>query len=377
MEIVYDDAGLRTYIAKATEIAPDHPVLVDRFLDDSVEIDVDALYDGTELYLGGVMEHIEEAGIHSGDSACALPPVTLGSATIDQVRVATKLIAKGVGVRGLLNVQYALTGDLLYVLEANPRASRTVPFVSKATAVPLAKAAARLALGTSIAELRAEGLLPATGDGGALPANAPIAVKEAVLPFHRFRTPSGETVDAILGPEMKSTGEVMGFDRVFGTAFAKSQAAAYGLLPTKGTVFVSIANRDKRAALFPVKRLKDLGFRILATDGTAQVLRRNGVAAQVVGKFSDGPGNIVEQILAEEVDLVLNTPFGSPGNSGPRLDGYEIRTAAVQAGIPCLTTVQAIAAAVQGIEELITGEVTVTSLQAHHQALAQWRKGDS
>ncbi len=375
MEIVYDEADLRTYIDKATDIAPDHPVLVDRFLDDSVEIDVDALYDGTDLYLGGVMEHIEEAGIHSGDSACALPPVTLGGATIEQVRAATRLIAEGVGVRGLLNVQYALTGDLLYVLEANPRASRTVPFVSKATAVPLAKAAARIAMGTSIAELRAEGVLPATGDGGALPPDAPIAVKEAVLPFSRFRTPAGETLDAILGPEMKSTGEVMGFDRVFGTAFAKSQAAAYGLLPTKGTVFVSIANRDKRAALFPVKRLKDLGFRILATEGTAQVLRRNGVPAQVVGKFSDGPGNIVEQILADEVDLVLNTPFGAPGNSGPRLDGYEIRTAAVQAGIPCLTTVQAIAAAVQGIEELITGEVTVTSLQAHHQALAQWREG--
>ncbi|MFL6161045.1 MAG: carbamoyl-phosphate synthase large subunit [Jatrophihabitantaceae bacterium] len=377
MEIVYDEVGLKTYIAKATDIAPDHPVLVDRFLDDSVEIDVDALFDGTDLYLGGVMEHIEEAGIHSGDSACALPPVTLGSATIDEVRAATRLIAEGVGVRGLLNVQYALSGDLLYVLEANPRASRTVPFVSKATAVPLAKAAARIALGTSIAELRAEGLLPASGDGGALPPDAPIAVKEAVLPFHRFRTPGGETLDAILGPEMKSTGEVMGFDRVFGTAFAKSQAAAYGLLPTKGTVFVSIANRDKRAALFPVKRLRDLGFRIVATDGTAQVLRRNGVPAQVVGKFSDGPGNIVEQILAEEIDLVLNTPFGAPGNSGPRLDGYEIRTAAVQAGIPCLTTVQAIAAAVQGIEELITGEITVTSLQAHHRALAQWRAGST
>jgi carbamoyl-phosphate synthase large subunit len=375
MEIVYDDTGLETYIGKATDIAPDRPVLVDRFLDDSLEIDVDALFDGTDLYLGGVMEHIEEAGIHSGDSACALPPVTLGSTTIDQVRVATRLIAEGVGVRGLLNVQYALSGDLLYVLEANPRASRTVPFVSKATAVPLAKAAARIALGATIAGLRAEGLLPAIGDGGALPPDAPIAVKEAVLPFHRFRTPAGETIDAILGPEMKSTGEVMGFDRVFGTAFAKSQAAAYGLLPTKGTVFVSIANRDKRAALFPVKRLKDLGFRIVATDGTAQVLRRNGVPAEVVGKFSDGPGNIVEQILAEKVDLVLNTPFGAPGNSGPRLDGYEIRTAAVQAGIPCLTTVQAIAAAVQGIEELITGEITVTSLQTHHRALAQWREG--
>ncbi|HEX2903098.1 MAG TPA: carbamoyl-phosphate synthase large subunit [Jatrophihabitans sp.] len=375
MEIVYDEAGLQTYIAKATDIAPDRPVLVDRFLDDTVEIDVDALYDGEELYLGGVMEHIEEAGIHSGDSACALPPITLGNGTISQVRAATRKIAEGVGVRGLLNVQYALSGDVLYVLEANPRASRTVPFVSKATAVPLAKAAARIALGARIAELRAEGMLPTSGDGGELPADAPIAVKEAVLPFHRFRTPAGDSIDSILGPEMKSTGEVMGFDRVFGTAFAKSQAAAYGALPTEGTVFVSIANRDKRAALFPVKRLQDLGFRIMATEGTAQVLRRNGVAAETVGKFSAGPGNIVEEILAGNVDLVLNTPFGSPGNSGPRVDGYEIRTAAVQAGIPCLTTVQAIAAAVQGIEDLRAGEAGVTSLQAHHRTLAQWRSG--
>ena len=375
MEIVYDEHGLSTYIANATDIAPDRPVLVDRFLDDAVEIDVDALYDGTDLYLGGVMEHIEEAGIHSGDSACALPPITLGSSTVAEVRRATLKIARGVGVRGLLNVQYALSGDLLYVLEANPRASRTVPFVSKATAVSLAKAAARVAVGATIAELRAEGMLPRTGDGGDLPADAPIAVKEAVLPFHRFRTPAGDQVDSILGPEMKSTGEVMGFDRIFGTAFAKSQAAAYGSLPVKGTVFVSVADRDKRAAIFPVRRLHDLGFRILATAGTAQVLTRNGVGAEVVGKFSDGPGNIVEEIAAGRVDLVLNTPFGSPGNSGPRMDGYEIRTAAVQAGIPCLTTVQAIAAAVQGIEELIRGDVGVSSLQSHHLALNSWREG--
>jgi carbamoyl-phosphate synthase large subunit len=323
------------------------------------------------------MEHIEEAGIHSGDSACALPPITLGSSTVAEVRRATLKIAQGVGVRGLLNVQYALSGDLLYVLEANPRASRTVPFVSKATAVSLAKAAARVAVGATIAELRAEGMLPRTGDGGDLPADAPIAVKEAVLPFHRFRTPAGDQVDSLLGPEMKSTGEVMGFDRIFGTAFAKSQAAAYGSLPVKGTVFVSVADRDKRAAIFPVRRLHDLGFRILATAGTAQVLTRNGVAAEVVGKFSDGPGNIVEEIAAGRVDLVLNTPFGSPGNSGPRMDGYEIRTAAVQAGIPCLTTVQAIAAAVQGIEELIKGDVGVSSLQAHHLALNSWREGSA
>ena len=375
MEIVYDEQNLATYIAGATDIAPDRPVLVDRFLDDALELDVDALYDGEQLYLGGVMEHIEEAGIHSGDSACALPPITLGSETVDQVRAATLRIAQGVGVRGLLNVQYAMSGDVLYVLEANPRASRTVPFVSKATAVSLAKAAARIALGSTIAELRAEGMLPAGGDGGDLPPDAPIAVKEAVLPFHRFRTPAGDSVDTVLGPEMKSTGEVMGFDKVFGVAFAKSQAAAYGPLPAKGTVFVSIANRDKRAAIFPIKRLHDLGFRVLATKGTAQVLRRNGVAAEVVGKFSDGPGNIVEEILAGRVDLVLNTPFGSPGNSGPRVDGYEIRTAAIQAGIPCLTTVQAAAAAVQGIEELGRDEVSVSSLQSHHQALASWRRG--
>jgi carbamoyl-phosphate synthase large subunit len=245
-----------------------------------------------------------------------------------------------------------------------------VPFVSKATAVPLAKAAARIATGSTIAELRAEGLLPATGDGGDLPDSAPIAVKEAVLPFHRFRTPGGDQVDSLLGPEMKSTGEVMGFASTFGTAFAKSQAAAYGSLPVKGTVFVSIANRDKRAAIFPVKRLADLGFRVFATAGTAQVLRRNGVEVEVVGKFSDGPGNIVERILAGEVDLVLNTPWG---NAGPRVDGYEIRTAAVAAGIPCLTTVQAAAAAVQGIEELIRGDIGVESLQHLHRQLASWR----
>ncbi|HEV2888129.1 MAG TPA: carbamoyl-phosphate synthase large subunit [Jatrophihabitans sp.] len=375
MEIVYDEAGLSTYIAKATDIAPDHPVLVDRFLDDAVEIDVDALFDGTDLYLGGVMEHIEEAGIHSGDSACTLPPITLGGTTIDQVRVATEQIARAVGVRGLLNVQYGFSGDVLYVLEANPRASRTVPFVSKATAVPLAKAAARIAVGATIAELRQEGMLPRHGDGGELPPDAPIAVKEAVLPFHRFRSPAGDLIDNILGPEMKSTGEVMGLDTVFGSAFAKSQAAAYGSLPTKGTVFVSIANRDKRAAIFPVRRLYDLGFRIVATTGTAQVLRRSGVPVEVVGKYSEGAGNIVEEILAGNVNLVLNTPFGSPGNSGPRIDGYEIRTAAVQVGIPCLTTIQAVAAAVQGIEELIRDDVTVTSLQSHHRALASWRAG--
>jgi len=372
MEIVYDDAALEAYIAKATEVSPEHPVLVDRFLEDAIEIDVDALYDGAELYLGGVMEHIEEAGIHSGDSACALPPITLGMGEIERIRQSTERIAAVVGVRGLLNVQYALKDDVLYVLEANPRASRTVPFVSKATAVPLAKAAARIALGTSVAELRAEGVLPVSGDGGDLPWDAPIAVKEAVMPFHRFRTIDGDGVDTVLGPEMKSTGEVMGIDAVFGTAFAKSQTAAYGSLPTSGTVFVSLANRDKRSAIFPVKRLADLGFDVLATAGTAQVLRRNGVNARVVGKYSDGPDNCVERILAGDIAMVINTPFG---NAGPRLDGYEIRTAAVTVGIPCITTIQGAAAAVQGIEAQLAGRVGVRPLQDLHAALRAYRGG--
>jgi len=370
MEIVYDDATLDAYVRRATEASPGHPVLIDRFLDDAIEIDVDALYDGEELYLGGVMEHIEEAGIHSGDSACALPPITLGHKNIDEIRRCTEAIARGVGVRGLLNVQYALAGGVVYVLEANPRASRTVPFVSKATAVPLAKAAARIMLGATVAGLRAEGLLPAVGDGGTLPLDAPIAVKEAVLPFGRFRNAAGEGVDTVLGPEMRSTGEVMGIDEVFGTAFAKSQAAAYGSLPVKGRAFVAVADKDKRAMVFPVKRLADLGFEIWATVGTAEVLRRNGVRATIVRKHSDGPGpdgepTIVERILAGQVDLIVNTPFGSPGQSGPRLDGYEIRTAAVRRGIPCITTTAGLAAAVQGIEAINSGEVGVRSLQEH------------
>jgi carbamoyl-phosphate synthase large subunit len=360
MEIVYDDGQLRGYLERATQVAPDRPVLVDRFLDDAIEIDVDALYDGHELFLGGVMEHIEEAGIHSGDSACALPPMSLGRRDLARIRASTEAIAAGVGVRGLLNVQYALAGDVLYVLEANPRASRTVPFVSKATGVALAKAAARVMLGATVSQLRAEGLLPA-GDGADVVPGAPVAVKEAVLPWNRF---SG--VDTVLGPEMRSTGEVMGIDATFGTSYAKSQEAAYGGLPTKGRVFVSVADRDKRAMIFPVKRLAELGFEVLATEGTAEVLARHGVVAAVTRKHSAGPGpngepTIVERILAGEVDLVVNTPFGV----GPRVDGYEIRTAAVARSIPCVTTVQGLAACVQGIEALLRGDVGVRPLQEH------------
>ncbi|MFB6721317.1 carbamoyl-phosphate synthase large subunit [Kribbella sp. NPDC056345] len=369
MEIVYSADELSAALERlGGGEAFEHPVLIDRFLDDAVEIDVDGLFDGNELFLGGVMEHIEEAGVHSGDSSCALPPITLGNADIEKIRRSTEAIARGVGVQGLLNVQYALAGDVLYVLEANPRASRTVPFVSKATATPLAKAAARVMLGSSIAELRAEGLLPATGDGGTLPPNAPIAVKEAVMPFNRFRTIDGRSVDTVLGPEMRSTGEVMGFDDTFGIAFAKSQAGASQPLPGSGKVFVSVANRDKRHMIFPVKRLADLGFQIYATEGTADVLRRNGVEAVTVRKSSQGPGpngepTIVQMVQDGELNLIVNTPIGITQGGSPRLDGYEIRSAAVARNIPCITTVQGLAAAVQGIEAQQSGGIGVRSLQ--------------
>ncbi|MFI6241940.1 carbamoyl-phosphate synthase large subunit [Micromonospora sp. NPDC050795] len=370
MEIVYDDPTLRDYIGRATDISPDHPVLVDRFLDDAIEIDVDALCDADgEVYIGGVMEHIEEAGIHSGDSSCALPPITLAGSHLAEVRRYTEAIARGVGVRGLLNVQYALKDDVLYVLEANPRASRTVPFVSKATAVPLAKAAARIALGASIGDLRAEGLLPATGDGGTMPADAPVAVKEAVLPFKRFRTRAGKGIDSLLGPEMKSTGEVMGIDTNFGHAFAKSQSAAYGSLPTAGKIFVSVANRDKRGMIFPIKRLADLGFEIVATAGTAEVLRRHGIACEQIRKhYQAGAGDdAVSLIGGGHVALVINTPQGSGASA--RSDGYEIRSAAVTADIPCITTVPGAAAAVMGIEARIRGDMQVRPLQDLHATL--------
>ena len=365
MEIVYDEENLRDYINRATELSPDHPVLVDRFLDNAIEIDVDVLCDGTEVYLGGVMEHIEEAGIHSGDSACALPPMTLGPDDIDKVRRSAEALAHGIGVKGLMNVQFALKDDILYVIEANPRASRTVPFVSKATGVHLAKAAARIMLGATIAELREEGIIPSTYDGGSLPLEHPIAVKEAVLPFTRFRRPDGAVLDTILGPEMKSTGEVMGLAPSFGVAFTKAEAAAFGELPTEGTVFVSLANRDKRTLIFPIQRLSTMGFKVLATEGTAQTLRRNGIECEVALKASavragaEGT-SIVDRILDGEVDLVLNTPAGS---AGARHDGYDIRAAAVVSNVPIMTTVQGVTAAVQGIESLRANEITVTSLQ--------------
>jgi carbamoyl-phosphate synthase large subunit len=373
MEIVDSQAQLDDYIATAVQVSGDSPVLIDQYLRDAIECDVDALADGDDVVVAGVMQHIEEAGIHSGDSACALPPITLGASEIERIRTSTLAIAKGVGVLGLLNVQYALAGDVLYVLEANPRASRTVPFVSKATAVPIAKAAARVMVGQTIAELREQGILPAHGDGGTMPAGSAVSVKEAVLPFGRFHG-----VDTVLGPEMRSTGEVMGIDDTFGIAFAKSQDAAFGALPMSGTAFVSLANRDKRSAIFPIKILHDLGFTILATQGTAEVLGRNGVPAQILRKQSEGTGpngekTTVDAIMAGDVQLIINTPYGV----GPRLDGYEIRTAAVTRGVPCITTVQGLAAAVQGIESLQKNEAGVRSLQEHGADLAERRAKES
>lgn len=364
MEIVYDTEALRGYferIADHSLVGPGHPLLVDRFLDDAIEIDVDALFDGEQLYIGGVMEHIEEAGVHSGDSSCTLPPVTLGHDQIAAVRDATRSIAEGIGVRGLLNVQFAIGQGVLYVLEANPRASRTVPFVSKALGIPLAKAASRIMAGESIAQLIAAGLLPQR-DGSRTPLDAPIAVKEAVLPFKRFRTHAGLVVDSLLGPEMRSTGEVMGMDRDFPTAFAKSQSAAGSDLPKSGTVFISVADRDKRGVVLPAQRLTELGYRIVATQGTHVVLARNGIESEIVLKHSqhDQGETIVDLINNGKVDMVINTPSGSSA----RADGYEIRAAAVAADKPIFTTISELSAAVGALSAQIQS-FEVKSLQQY------------
>ncbi|MCT1365592.1 MULTISPECIES: carbamoyl-phosphate synthase large subunit [unclassified Microbacterium] len=368
MEIVYGTDALRDYFVRtAGEVVIEEgkPLLVDRFLDDAIELDVDALYDGTDLFIGGVMEHLEEAGIHSGDSSCTLPPVSLGRSDVDRVREATLAIAQGVGVRGLLNVQFAISAGVLYVIEANPRASRTVPFVSKALGIPMAKAASRIMAGSTIAELRAEGMLPEQ-DGSRVPLDAPVSVKEAVLPFKRFRTADGKTVDSVLGPEMRSTGEVMGIDRDFPTAFAKSQAAAYGGMPTSGTVFISVADSDKRAVILPAHRLQQLGFTIVATEGTAEILSRNGIAVTVVEKYSEtqesGARNIVDLINDGEIDIVVNTPSGGAA----RADGYEIRAAAVAADKALFTTIAVLGAAVSGMDAAHEG-FQVKSLQEYAQ----------
>ncbi len=294
------------------------------------------------------MEHIEEAGIHSGDSACVLPPITLGADQVAAVEEATARLGRALGVVGILNVQFAFKGQRLYVLEANPRASRSVPFVEKVTGLPVAKAAAWLMTGSTLAGLALRGAEPAH-----------VGVKEAVLPFARF-----PGADSLLGPEMRSTGEVLGLDARFGAAFAKSQEAAYGALPAKGVAFLSVRNADKRAIVLPAKRLADLGFTLVATTGTAGVLRRNGMEATIVRKGHEGPDNVVDRIRAGEIDLVVNTPAGP----GAREDGYDIRIAAVAADIPCITTLSGLTAVVQGIEARLAGDLAVRPLQAWHAA---------
>ncbi|MEI6811968.1 MAG: carbamoyl-phosphate synthase large subunit [Actinomycetes bacterium] len=360
MEIVYDDNSLGGFISRATDITPDHPVLVDRFLDSAIEIDVDALYDGKQLFMGGVMEHIEEAGIHSGDSACVLPAMTITADQHLRIREATLKIAHSVGVVGLINIQFALAENVLYVLEANPRASRTVPFVSKATGVPLAKAAARISVGETIAQLQIEGLLPSSDEVNI----QGVSVKEAVLPWNRFRRSDGRGVDAVLGPEMRSTGEVMGIAPNFGESYAKSQISAFGPLPKSGRVFISLADKDKSSAVAPARILSELGFTLIATAGTSAFLSQHGISSIQVRKNSEGIGPMgektaVDLINASGVDLVINTPVGR----GTRQDGWLIRTAAVQRSIPCITTTAGFSAAVAGIQALQRGELSVKSLQ--------------
>ena len=363
MQIVYDDASLEEFITIAAQINPEHPVLIDKFLDDAIEIDVDALYDGRELYLAGIMEHVEEAGVHSGDSACVIPAQSITKELISEIRQATEKLAFGIGVLGLINIQYAISDSKLYVLEANPRASRTVPFVSKATGRQVAKAAALIATGVKISELRKSGMLPDSGDGVA----KGISVKEAVLPFNRFRRVDGEGVDTVLGPEMKSTGEVMGIASTFGAAFAKSQIAAFGALPLSGAIFISLSDKDKEEAISAVKGLSELDFNLYATLGTHNYLAGHGISTELVAKHSEKDGNqgvvsAVDLINQGKIALVINTPFGR----GAARDGRKIRTAAVARGVSCITTLPGLKAAVEGIRELRRGKLTARSIQDWH-----------
>jgi carbamoyl-phosphate synthase large subunit len=360
MEIVYDEVDLEYFVQTAADASPDHPVLIDRFLEGAIEVDVDAVCDGTDVFVGGVMEHIEEAGVHSGDSSCQIPPATLSDEELDVIEDITRRLARRLGVVGLLNLQLAVKDERIWVLEANPRASRTVPFVSKVIGLSLARIATLILAGRSLAELSAEGVLPADPHHYRhLPYTS---VKAAVLPFGRF-----PGVDTVLGPEMKSTGEVMGVDADSGMALAKAMVAAGHALPAGGTVFVSVANRDKRAIVFPAKRLADMGFRLLATGGTAGVLERAGIPVERVAKVSEGPDNVAELIRGGHVDLVINTPFGR----GSRTDGYFIRTASASAGVPCITTLPGVFAAVRGIEALRGAPTEPRSIQEHHAAARQ------
>jgi carbamoyl-phosphate synthase large subunit len=346
MEIVYSVDGLADYLDRVAREAGT-AIYLDRFLEDSIEVDVDAICDGTGVWIAGIMQHVEEAGIHSGDSACVLPPHTLGEDMLAQIRAQTDGIAKALNVIGLLNVQFAIHDDALYVIEANPRASRTVPFVSKAIGLPVAKLACRVLLGEHLAELD----LPADTSNGH------VCVKEVVLPFDRFAG-----ADSLLGPEMRSTGEVMGIAHDFPTAFAKAQAAAGATLPNHGRVFITVADGDKPAATGIATVLHDLGFEIIATRGTARTMRRMGIPAETINKIGEGSPHVVDWIERGEVDLVINTPVGT----GARADGYEIRSAAIARGIPCVTTMAGGMAAARAIASARRGEAEVVSLQEIH-----------
>ncbi|MEW2069208.1 carbamoyl-phosphate synthase large subunit [Streptomyces sp. NPDC007346] len=358
MEIVHDEEALAAYVAQATEVSPERPLLIDEFLLDAIEIDVDALCDGREVYLGGVMEHIEEAGVHSGDSACALPPITLGRADIDTVRAHTEVIAAGLGVQGLLNIQFALKDGIFYVLEANPRASRTVPFVSKATGVPLAKAGARIMLGATVAELRTEGILPAAGDGGFRRPGSHIAVKDVVLPFHRFRTRGGEGMDSLLGPEMKSTGEVMGIGSGFDVAFAKAQLAAGFPPPLSGRIYVSSALEHLPRVLPSLRTLRGYGFEISAEAGTAELLTVAGFLPDGVVE-AGSPEPTVGWIRDNEISFVISLAAHGVSRGNDR----EIRTAAAQHSVPYVTTASGLLAMVRAIRARNRMEFEVSSLQ--------------
>jgi carbamoyl-phosphate synthase large subunit len=347
MQIVYDGESLMGFMERAVEASPEYPVLIDKFLEDAIEIDVDAVADGERCIVAGIMEHIEEAGIHSGDSACVIPPFSLTDDLIERIKENTGTLAKELHVVGLMNVQYAVKNDVVYILEVNPRASRTVPFVSKATGIPWAKVAAKLMVGKT---------LPEAGITREVEIDH-VAVKEAVLPFKRFYG-----TDTVLGPEMKSTGEVMGIDVDFGMAFAKSQVAAGQTLPFKGTVFISVMNKDKRHVVFIAKKLIDLGFHIVATRGTAKVLAKNGIPVNTVYKVNEGRPHIVDLIKNGKIHLVINTPSGKK----PRADEIAIRSEAVIHDIPCITTISGASAAVNGIESMVRKGISVQSIQEYH-----------
>lgn len=350
MEIVYDEMSLIDYMTRALQASPGHPVLIDRFLQNAVEVDVDCISDGETVVIGGIMEHIEEAGVHSGDSACSIPPYSLEQGILDEIRRQSVLLAKALKVVGLMNVQYAVKDDAVYVLEVNPRASRTIPFVSKAIGKPLAKFATKLMIGRTLKELGfIEEVRPAY-----------TSVKEAVFPFIKF-----PGVDILLGPEMKSTGEVMGIWSDFGGAFAKAQIAAGNNLPLKGTVFISVRDEDKPPIVSVAKELADMGFKIIATGGTARYLRERGIEVEPVYKVMEGRPNIVDRIKSKEVDMVINTSFGAKSVA----DSYSIRRSSLEFGLPYFTTVAGAKAAAHGINAVLRGGLDVKPLQEYHNIL--------